>query len=271
LSESQQLDLRRVVGNANEALHDIDFVANAAHFTPGQILLAREIRAGVKEEHRYLSAIRHVALSGQPQDAAARMAEFIKSVPGFDFIHNADKSWNDLPEETQKRANEIIGDYLGGLDKAGLIDDCVKAIRTERVGTVLAYFLSGRLEHDLLDHGSSSGSESGGPKPELMDFLRKCIHRSDMGVTVKLKEIKDKDGARGEAVIFIDDIESKNQNKGRKTGQVDHFVLVKDPDGYLALFARPGLGGNPSAATVAMVIYRNFDTFPLQAPSLLGL
>jgi 5-methylcytosine-specific restriction endonuclease McrA len=40
---------------------------------------------------------------------------------------------------------------------------------------------------------------------------------------------------------------------------------------YLALFARPGLGGNPSAATVAMVIYRNFDTFPLQAPSLLGL
>jgi hypothetical protein len=49
-------------------------------------------------------------------------------------------------------------------------------------------------------------------------------------------------------------------------------VFLESQDrSYLALFARPGLGGNPSAATVAMVIYRNFDTFPLQAPSLLGL
>jgi ankyrin repeat protein len=51
----------------------------------------------------------------------------------------------------------------------------------------------------------------------------------------------------------------------------DIKALIKAALGYLALFARPGLGGNPSAATVAMVIYRNFDTFPLQAPSLLGL
>jgi hypothetical protein len=58
---------------------------------------------------------------------------------------------------------------------------------------------------------------------------------------------------------------------GTPQGKKRAVFLESQDRSYLALFARPGLGGNPSAATVAMVIYRNFDAFPLQAPSLLGL
>lgn len=254
--ENEMVRVRKMLLDATDSLAGFDFSKTYAQFETTDLLLARQLRVGVSEEARYLEVIQRIALGGRggSEAAAIRMAEFIKSQEGYDFMHKADKSWEDLPLQTQEKAVETLAVYLGGINKAELIEDCVRAVRAERVGTVLAYFLSGRLENNLLDHANlpTSGENR---RPDLVEYLREKIKASDFSTNISLVDTIDGKKTRATAEIMIDDHSGKDQNSIRLARNVDHFVLVDHENGIKKVVFGNSFSGPPDFQIRSFVKY----------------
>lgn len=247
---AQQGRIRDEIIRANHSLSEFDFIANSQEFTQGQLLLAREIRSGAQEEARYLDQIRAIAFGGDAQEAAIRMAQYIKSSNCFNFTHQADKSWKDLPKSVQDGAEQILGAYLNGVAKTGILEACVLAIRTERVGTVLNYFLSNQLEADLRRHNNLD------PRPDLAQYLRDRIQKSDMSAYVSMTQKNVKGKSEATSTLHVNDLAERDPNATRQGNRIDHFTLVEDPDGSKrVVFGNSFSGGEPGKQVRSFVKY----------------
>lgn len=166
--------IKTLAGAAREKLqrHGIDVT------TPGLSIRERGIVEELRVEHADDDRIVSLALMAHGAwrtggDAAAvdSLFLYLSSGAGFELLHGHSRRFSSLPKQMQEDIARIAGQAFGDERVRLAVEKAVLSLRTEQVAGVVAYFLSGRCEHDV-DHWEGLPAHE---RPALATWLQACM------------------------------------------------------------------------------------------------
>lgn len=215
--------IARPGGVAYESYVQLHRAANDAGLSENDL-----IEGGFSSEH--VAVMRHLELTGgeikrlskalslivkDQDETLSKMVEYVKSAHCFEMIQGK------TVDSLNKSERDVLASALGSLFGIEISSECVKSFRTEQIGSVIGYALSGLCTEHLNEFGDRKPNESlDDYNFRRFEFLHRKIAESDLDLQISLG-----DNYGGSCSISIGAPESKRNDGTRGKELEDHCFI----------------------------------------------
>lgn len=177
-------------------------------FTKEEIKAIHCLSLGLENEHKFNELI--LNFDKTAAKSMLNVADYISSRAGFDLI-NKDSDFSNFNDE------ELVG-IFGSLFGIQITKECVKSLKTEKIGRVIGYAISELFDQHILEFREAKALN---PNLDLCTFIKDKVQSNDFECSYVYNEI----GNNLDISCYINRLKSANLTDVRGNNRIDHCFV----------------------------------------------